>query len=141
MSFSFKATSGVLALVFLSRSQSPTGPASANDFSSPLCLWYAWNVGAQEGLGWTWGPRWAPFPLFWPEPLSSPDGLQCPPHPQKVFKQSCDPQPCSSSPDEQTSWKNVVSAYPQCPSASSRRKGARRGPGEWKRVTLDVESL
>lgn len=75
-----------------------------------------------------------PFPsVLARAPLPLPDGLQCPPHPQKVFKQSCDPQPCSSSPDEQTSWKNVVSAYPQCPSAKLRRKGA-RGYTRWKEL-------
>ena len=31
--------------------------------SAHLCVsGISGNVGAQEGLGWTWGPRWAPFP-------------------------------------------------------------------------------
>lgn len=132
-----------LALVFLSRSQSPTSPAtSANDFSSPLCLWYIWECGGAGRSGLDLGSPLGPLPLCAgqsPSPL--PDGLQCPPHPQKVFKQSCDPQPYSSSPDEQTSWKNVVSCLSPMPLCQAQEEGGQKGIHQVERVTLDMEPL
>lgn len=93
------------------------------------------NVGAQEGLGWTWGPRWAPFPsVLARAPLLSLMDCSVLPILRRSSSRAVTPSLAPLLLMSKPAGKTWSPAYPQCPSAKLRRKGARRGYTRWKEL-------
>lgn len=144
MSFNFKTTVGCSWPWFFSAeaSRPPVLPPLPTT-SAHLCVsGILGNMGAQEGLGQTWVPHQAPFPsVLARAPL--PSLVDCSVHPilSGSSSRAVTPQPCSSSPDEQTSWKNMVSRLPPMPLCLAQEEGGQKGIHQMERVTLEMEPV